>query len=98
MTARELPDTLLACTAEGRAAAGSAGCTLPRPYRAVLDGLASLDRVVPADELSGSLSGVQPEELELIVADLDAIGMVETVPVDWLVELYLIDRAACGDR
>jgi hypothetical protein len=41
---------------------------------------------------------VRPEELEAIVADLDAIGLVETVTVDWLVELYLIDRAACGER
>lgn len=98
MTAREMSDTLLACTREGLAAAASASSTLPRPYRAVLDGLASLDRVVPAEELSGSLCGVRPEELEAIVADLDAIGLVETVTVDWLVELYLIDRAACGER
>jgi len=96
--ANDMSETLLSCTPEGRAAAASTACTLPQPYRAVLDGLAALDRVVPADELSGRLSDVPPEELDLIVADLDAIGLVETVTVDWLVELYLTDRAACGER
>ena len=95
MTGSDMSDTLLSCTPAGRAAAASAACTLPRPYRAVL---AALDGVVPAEELSGRLSEVLPDELEAIVADLDAIGLVETVTVDWLVELYLIDRAACGER
>ena len=98
MTARDLSETLLSCTPQGRAAAASTACTLPVPYRAVLDGLAELDRVVPGEELSGRLPEVPAAALEGIVADLDAIGLVETVTVDWLVELYLIDRAACGER
>jgi hypothetical protein len=96
MTAASMLETLLCRTPHGRAAADAPA--LPAPYRAVLKALDELDGVICADELAGRVPQLLPEQLEAVLADLDAIGLVETVPMDWLVELYLLDGAASAPR
>lgn len=93
-----MSETLLCCTVQGRAAAASRACALPRPYRAVLNGLVELSGIVGVEQLAVHLHELSREELEVILSDLDAIGLVETVPMEWLVELYLLDCAVGVDR
>jgi len=87
---------LLCPTAEGRAAARSSACALPAPYRAVLTALDAFDDIIRADQLA--VPDFLPRETEELLADLEAIGLLEMIPMEWLVELYLLDSAATGQR
>jgi hypothetical protein len=98
MTAKDTSEMFLYPTAAGRAAARSPACALPESYRAVLEALDASDGIIPVERLADRVPDSLPREIEELLADLEAIGLVEIVPMEWLVELYLLDSAATGQR
>jgi hypothetical protein len=98
MTAKDTSEMFLYPTAEGRAAARSSACALPASYRSILEALDAFDGIIPVEQLAERVPDWLPREIAELVADLEAIGLVEIVSMEWLVELYLLDGAATGQR
>jgi hypothetical protein len=74
-------------TACGAAAEERAASRLPERYRAVLE---FIDAPTPFELLAASLPDVSKEQIASCLSDLEAIGLVESVSLDWLFELHLL--------
>ena len=82
-------DALYRRTDEGRAAFERSGLELEERYRELLGCIGDLTAF---EEISRALAHRSPEELAPCLEDLEAIGLVESVSLEWLVELYLLAR------
>ena len=66
------------------------GLSLPQPVRALL---AALGATCELREVASLLPASREEDLLACLEDLEAIGLVESVPSQWLTEL--VELAAC---
>jgi hypothetical protein len=82
-------ESLLHITAAGREARGCVGSMLPDDYRTIL---AAMDGFVRFDDLAAALHHRSNEEILSCLDDLEAIGLVESLPLDWLIDLCMLAR------
>lgn len=80
-------------TREGARAAARIDSGLPHDYRALLEATA---RATLFDDLAAALPQCPPEHVLRCLDDLEAIGLVETVALGWLLALYALDGHAVG--
>ena len=84
---KEPADSIFHRTAEGGRAASRSGSRLPEQHRAVL---ACLNGATHFDAIAAQLGSRSVEQLLRCLEDLEAIGLVESMPLEWLVELHLL--------
>lgn len=78
-------DRLFHRTAEGTRACDSG---LPESHLAVLR---SVDHVTHFDAIAARLAERPVDEVLRCLDDLEAIGLIESIPLEWLVELYMLE-------
>ena len=79
-------DTIFRLTPEG-SRCGGPGCGLPQHYRSVLRSIA---RLASFDTIAAELPSHSEAQVAAYLEDLEAIGLVESVPLEWLRELHLV--------
>jgi len=82
---------LFARTREGDIAIRRAECRLPDDYRAVLE---SLRGVMAFASLAQRLPQLPRARIAACIDDLQAIGLIESVPLEWLRALHLVAERA----
>lgn len=82
-------ESLFHITTAGREAHRRAESRLPEDYRAVL---AAIEGVVAFEAVAAVLPCRSREDLVGLLEDLEAIGLIESLPLEWLVELHLLAR------
>jgi hypothetical protein len=73
-------------TPEGNRACDSG---LPEAHRAVLQ---CVGNAMHFDAIAARLAHRTTDEVARCLDDLEAIGLVESIPLEWLVELYMLER------
>jgi hypothetical protein len=71
-------------TRSGTRALQLAGTGLPRR---LLDLLAAVDRVSPGSAIRGRVADMDESEIQRSLDDFEAIGLIESVAMDWVEEL-----------
>src|SRR4051812_1872830 len=74
-------------TEHGADARDAVGSRLPERYRAVLR---QIDGATPFRVIAASIRHLPEDQIASCLADLEAIGLVESVPLEWLSELHLL--------
>ena len=90
--------TTLHKTTAGCAAGERADSRLPRDYRTILE---SVQYATHFDIVAARLPYCSKARIARYLEDLEAIGLIESVQVDWLRELYALgdwERATCAPR
>jgi hypothetical protein len=82
-------------TEAGTLAAWLTGSRLPRSVLALLR---SVGPAMPAREIAGALGRHDKAQIVERLEDLEAIGLVESVSVEWLAELVELATCAAGPR
>ena len=78
-------DSIFHRTPEGTRARHS---RLPEKHRAVLQ---SVGDVTHFDAIAARLGEQPSDEILRCLDDLEAIGLIESIPLEWLVELYTLE-------
>jgi len=79
-------DSIFHRTPEGNRACDSG---LPEAHRAVLQ---CVRNTTHFDAIAARLAPRANDEVARCLDDLEAIGLVESIPLEWLVELYMLER------
>jgi hypothetical protein len=74
-------------TANGATARHAAGSRLPEHYQAILG---KIDGPTPFPVIAASLEHLPESQIASCLTDLEAIGLVESVSLEWLIELHLL--------
>lgn len=82
----EMMECVVHRTRHGDEAARCVHSTLGEDYRSLL---MALETIASFDQLRAALPALSAERLAACLEDLEAIGLVEAVAMDWLVDLYL---------
>lgn len=82
-------ESLWHITAAGREARRCVGSLLPDDYRTIL---AVIDDLARFDDLAAALPHRSGEALLGCLDDLEAIGLVESLPLDWLIDVCMLAR------
>lgn len=79
-------DTIFQLTPEGLRCRDGA-CRLPQHYRSVLQSIGGLTAF---EAIAAQLASHGEAQIAVYLEDLEAIGLVESVPLEWLRELHLL--------
>jgi hypothetical protein len=74
-------------TDHGRQAGVRADSRLPQDYRMVLE---AVQQATPFDAVRACLAHRSPAQVEGYLEDLEAIGLIEAVSMDWVRALYAL--------
>jgi len=72
----------------------SSSSRLPQRYQALLQ---AIDGLTPFDIIAACLPLESPARVAQYLEDLEAIGLVESVTLEWLEELHLVDSFPQGN-
>ena len=90
--------SILHKTAAGRAAGARADSRLPPSYRTILD---TVQYATHFDFVAARLPDCSKSRVARYLEDLEAIGLIEAVRLDWLRALYALgesERFTCAPR
>jgi len=93
-----MTQSILHKTTAGRAAGERADSRLPPDYRTILE---SVQYATHFNFVAARLPCCSKARIARYLEDLEAIGLIESVQVDWLRELYALghwERATCAPR
>ena len=93
-----MTQSILHRTTAGRAAGERADSRLPRDYRTILE---SVHYATHFNSVAARLPYCSKARIACYLEDLEAIGLIESVRIDWLRELYALgdwDRPTCAPR
>lgn len=82
-----MTQSILHRTEAGQQACECADSRLPLDYRTVL---ASVQHATPFEFVEARLAHCSKAQIVRYLEDLEAIGLIESVPVDWLRALYAL--------
>jgi hypothetical protein len=80
-------EAIFQLTAHGATARDVTGLRLPETYRVVLECMCG---PTPFHVIAASLEHLPEYQIASCLGDLEAIGLVESVPLEWLCELHLV--------
>jgi hypothetical protein len=80
--------TIFRLSAQGLEVRGSTNSRLPHCYQALLQ---AIEGVTPFDAIAARLPLDSEVRIAEYLDDLEAIGLVESVTLDWLAELHLVE-------
>lgn len=83
----QVVDSIFHRTPEGERASRRSDAWLPDAHRVVL---ACLDAAIHFDGIAAQLAPRSGDEIARCLEDLEAIGLVESIPLEWLVDLYTL--------
>lgn len=85
-----MPETraIFQLTSHGAIARDAGAALLPEHYLAILT---TIDGPTPFAVIAASLPHFSEYQIASCLTDLEAIGLVESVPLDWLLELHLLE-------
>ena len=81
------PHSIFHKTEPGRQAGARADCGLPEDYRMVLE---AVQQATPFDAVRACLPHRSPAQVAGYLEDLEAIGLIESVSMEWVRALYAL--------